>query len=127
MEKKPRYFQNVLRNQAIANRKTQTNAEEILWEELRNRKLAGLKFRRQFPISRFIIDFYCAEKLLGIEVDGGYHGDNLKSDQERSEVLKKHGIRMIRFNNAEIFEDLESVLSKIIATTTHDSVWPAEN
>ena len=95
-------------------RKVATPAEVILWEEIRNRKLGGLKFRRQYPVLGFILDFYCAEKSLGIELDGSIHDSQDEYDKWREKVILEKGIRIVRFTNQEIIEDIEDVKRKII-------------
>ena len=94
-------------------RKRTTPAEVILWEEIRNRKLNGLKFRRQYPVSGFILDFYCAEKNLGIELDGSIHSTQEEYDKLREQIIIEKGIRILRFSNQEILENLEEVKTKI--------------
>jgi len=94
-------------------RKRATPAEVMLWEEIRNRKLNGLKFRRQYPVSGFILDFYCAEKNLGIELDGSIHDTQKEYDQIREQLISESGIRILRFSNQEIMENLEEVKTKI--------------
>ena len=95
-------------------RRAPTPAEDALWQRLRNRQLAGAKFRRQHPIDRYIVDFYCADAQLVIEVDGSAH-DEPNHDAERQEVLETLGLRVLRFRNAEVFERIEDVLSAIMA------------
>ena len=95
-------------------RKVATPAEVILWEEIRNRKLGGLKFRRQYPVLGFILDFYCAEKSLGIELDGSIHDTQKEYDKLREKVILEKGIRICRFSNQEIVENLEEVKRKIL-------------
>ena len=94
-------------------RKRATPAEVMLWEEIRNRKLNGLKFRRQYPVSGFILDFYCAEKNLGIELDGSIHDTQKEYDQIREQLISESGIRILRFSNQEIMENMEEVKTKI--------------
>ncbi|MDW8141457.1 MAG: endonuclease domain-containing protein [Candidatus Bipolaricaulota bacterium] len=89
--------------------------ESILWEYLRRRQLCGLKFRRQHPIGEFIVDFYCAEHKLIIELDGAIHEQQRERDQERTEILQRQGYRVLRIKNAEIEQDLEGVLQRITA------------
>jgi len=95
-------------------RKNQTLSEEILWNELKGKKL-GVKFRRQHPIYKYIADFYCHEKKLVIELDGEYHLDSDQKDYDkyRSGDLKEFGIQVIRFTNDEITTELENVITKI--------------
>jgi very-short-patch-repair endonuclease len=98
-------------------RTNQTRAEMILWSELRNRKLDGYKFRRQHPIGRHILDFVCAERKVAIELDGNHHelNDQYRNDQERTDHLEQYGYKVIRFRNAEVFDDLAGVLDRIRA------------
>ncbi|MFY0684691.1 MAG: DUF559 domain-containing protein [Balneola sp.] len=95
-------------------RRNQTKAEEILWKEIRARKL-GIKFRRQYGIGPYILDFYAPSIKLAIEVDGGIH---LKKeveikDRNRDAFLNKNEIHVLRVKNEEIEKELEKVLSKI--------------
>lgn len=96
-------------------RKNPTEAERVLWERLRDRRLNGYKFRRQHPIGGYVLDFYCAEAHLGIEVDGGVHlnVEQAVDDQRRSQDLARMGISILRFWNSEVLADLERVLSRI--------------
>ena len=96
-------------------RKTQTEAEKILWKALWNHGFANLKFRRQHPVKWFIADFYCHDFKLVLEVDGGIHNSEIQSehDENRTSALEELGIRVIRFSNEEILNNLESVLQKI--------------
>ena len=96
-------------------RKDMTLAEEILWKNLKNRKLDGLKFRRQHPLDIFIADFYCHEKKLVIEVDGNVHDipERKEYDDGRSYLLEEKGIRIIRFRNEEVINDIKMVINKI--------------
>ena len=74
-----------------------TPAESQLWNALRGRKLGGLKFRRQHPVGRFILDFFCAEYRLVVEVDGEIHATQIEHDTERTRLLGEFGYRVIRF------------------------------
>lgn len=97
-------------------RKNQTKAEEYLWQLLRNRQLYNLKFRRQHPLkANYVLDFYCAEAKLAIELDGIIHDskDQKEYDNLRTEVIKNYDIEIIRFKNEEIFNYIEKVLYKI--------------
>ena len=98
-------------------RKNQTNAEELLWQLLRNRQLNNLKFRRQHPIfPAFILDFYCNEKKIAIELDGSHHNeaDQKTYDEDRTGQLSLIGIKVIRFANSEVINDTERVLQQIL-------------
>jgi very-short-patch-repair endonuclease len=99
-------------NNAKQLRLNMTEAEKVLWEELRKNKLEEYKFRRQHPLHNYIADFYCHALKLIIEVDGDYHltKEQKINDQERTELLKLNGIDVIRFNNKEILEELDKVL-----------------
>lgn len=96
-------------------RHSSTNAEKILWQHLRNRKLNGLKFRRQHPINKFVADFYCHEKKLAVELDGAVHDEkeNKDYDKARTGELSELGIIVIRFSNTEIENNIEKVINKI--------------
>ncbi|MGJ0515835.1 MAG: endonuclease domain-containing protein [Methylomicrobium sp.] len=94
-------------------RKNQTNVEQLLWKRLRNRQLLGQKFRRQFPIEPYIVDFVCLELKLIIELDGGQHAEQMDYDQQRSRYLEQRGFNMIRFWNNEIIENIEGVLETL--------------
>ena len=99
-------------------RKNQTESETLLWSKLRSRQLSGFKFRRQHPIGHYILDFYCTEAHLAIEIDGGQHAEdeNCKRDKLRTEYMKRKGIQVIRFWNNDVLEHLEDVVSEIEAT-----------
>lgn len=96
-------------------RKNMTPAEKALWEKLRNRKLAGFRFRRQHPIHIVVVDFFCYDALLVIEVDGEVHDTSYQKerDVERTKMLNGFGLREMRFENSEVIKDIESVLKKI--------------
>ncbi len=103
--------------EAAANlRKNMTLSELILWRKLKDRNLLKVKFRRQHPISRYIVDFYCHEKKLVIEIDGEIHSDAeiKKYDLERSAELERYGIRLLRFSNHQVQFNIDFVLSKIL-------------
>ena len=101
-------------------RKNSTPAEKILWNHLRNRQLYGPKFRRQHPIPPFIVDFYCAQIHLVIEVDGEIHNFQQDQDQSRQEWLEENGYKVIRFTNDQIFNQLDWVLTEIMKTYEFD-------
>ena len=96
-------------------RQESTKAEKLLWAELRNKKLNGLKFRRQHPIDKFVLDFYCHERKLAIELDGSIHDVKVNKDYDeaRSAMLGELGIYTLRFQNDEVINNIESVLQKI--------------
>jgi very-short-patch-repair endonuclease len=90
-----------------------TEAEKRLWSKLRRKQLEGAHFRRQRPIASYVVDFYCHEARLIIEVDGGQHADQVAQDLARTRDLKELGFHVIRFWNNEIFENIEGVLERI--------------
>ena len=105
---------------AIELRRGQTPIEERLWRELRSRRLAGMKFRRQHPIGNFIVDFFCADKRLVVEIDGDSHADQITYDEKRTKWMEHQGYRVIRFTNREVLHQLSAVLEKIIQVCSND-------
>jgi very-short-patch-repair endonuclease len=94
-------------------RNNMTEAEKLLWAKLKNRKLSGYKFRNQHPVYRYILDFYCHEKLLAIEIDGDIHKDRKDYDEYRDEFMKSLDIKTLRFHNHEVLHNIDTVLQKI--------------
>ena len=96
-------------------RKVLTPAERKLWNAIRNGKLDGYKFRRQHPIGRFYLDFYCHEKKLCIEVDGTIHNlkENQEYDKSRTAELERMEIKVIRVKNKQVMSNLSWVLAEI--------------
>jgi very-short-patch-repair endonuclease len=96
-------------------RKSETNAEKLLWERLKSKKFYGYKYRRQHPISQFMVDFCCHELKLVIEVDGEIHNKPEKKeyDENRTAELEKYELKILRFTNNEIENDIEQVLHSI--------------
>jgi very-short-patch-repair endonuclease len=101
-------FRKQLRNRS-------TSAEAVLWTELKSRKLDGRKFRRQQSIGNFIVDFYCAEEKLIIELDGESHGDysKIEEDLKRDNTLIAEGYKVLRFENRVVFQDIEWLKEQI--------------
>ena len=101
-------------------RRRPTEAEKKLWSRLRNRQLVGVKFRRQHLIGHFVIDFYCHEARLAIEVDGDNHAEEYQAayDNLRTAELESHGVRVLRFWNNEVLNNIEGVLDAILAALT---------
>lgn len=95
-------------------RKATTKAERILWSALSGRKCGGRKFRRQHPIEPYIVDFYCAEANLVVEIDGESHEGRLDDDRRRDEYLEKIGLRIMRVTNDEVLENLDGVAEVIL-------------
>ncbi|MCY1312130.1 hypothetical protein D9M70_625240 [compost metagenome] len=94
-------------------RSNMTDAERHLWYYLRAHRFLGLKFKRQEPIGRYIVDFICLECRLVIELDGGQHQDQVGRDAERDRWLAEQGFRVLRFWNHEVLGETESVLEVI--------------
>ena len=97
-------------------RKKQTPQEQKLWNILRNRQILGFKFKRQFPIGNYIVDFACLETKLIIEVDGGQHNttEAIIYDNDRTRYLQNQGFNVLRFWNNEIDDNIEGVYLKIV-------------
>jgi leucyl-tRNA synthetase len=102
----------ILRDHARENRQVSSEAEEMLWQNIRNRKL-DYKFRRQHPIANFIVDFVCLQKKLVVELDGNDHKQNRDYDQERTKKLEELGYKVVRFWNDEVLKNMPGVLEKI--------------
>ena len=104
-----------LKSKRKALRNNLTAAEAVLWRSLKNKQLEGRRFRRQFSIGNYILDFYCHSEKLGIELDGAHHftDEGILRDKLRTEYLNKHGVRILRFENELVFTRHESVLSEI--------------
>jgi very-short-patch-repair endonuclease len=96
-------------------RNNPTQAEAFLWGYLKNSQLEGRKFRRQSSFKSFIVDFYCPEENLVVELDGDLHFDEkaIKDDEQRTKKLAEEGLKVIRFENQEVLLNLDGVLSKI--------------
>jgi very-short-patch-repair endonuclease len=92
---------------ARTQRRHTTSAENVLWQALRGRRLAGLKFRRQVPLLAYTLDFLCVERRLVVELDGSGH--------ERTREIEAHGLQVIRFRNERVLQDIDAVLAVIAA------------
>jgi very-short-patch-repair endonuclease len=107
-------------------RKESTPSERILWRHLRNRQLANYKFRRQHEIGRYILDFYCPDKRLSVELDGGGHNylGNRCRDEKRTTFLANQGVIVLRFWNNQVQENVSDVLQAILfALDDAPSAW----
>src|SRR5664280_1635284 len=91
-------------------RRNQTDAEQVMWYQLRNRQMLGCKFRRQQAIVPYIADFLCIEPKIVIELDGGQHLEQQEYDEQRSQYLRQLGNRVLRFWNHEVLQELDAVL-----------------
>lgn len=105
-------------------RRQSTDAEKLLWYHLRAHRMAGFKFRRQFIIEPYIVDFACLEAKLIVEADGGQHVTQQKEDAARTAKLERLGYRVLRFWNHEILNDTQSVLAHVHKTLTDSQPAP---
>jgi len=103
-------------------RRNSTSAEAELWNLLKGKKLEGRKFRRQYSICKYILDFFCVSEQLAIELDGDLHGDYIviQKDEEREKYLESLGIKLIRFENRMVFQEPEDVLNTIKSVFKHE-------
>jgi len=90
-----------------------SDAEQILWQCLRNRQVGNFKFRRQHPLGRYVLDFVCLEAKLVIKLDGGQHLDRADYDQKRTRWLEQKGFHVLRFWNHDVINNREDVLDVI--------------
>ncbi len=104
----------IIRQRSRELRQPLTPAEQKLRSVLRNRNLGGFKFRRQHPIGHFIVDFYCAEKHLVIEIDGDVHSQQIEYDLTRSDWLQSLGYTVLRYQNQQILHQLDEIACDII-------------
>lgn len=96
-------------------RKDQTFCEKIMWQYLRDRRLLGVKFRRQYSVDKFVIDYYCPELKLAVELDGSVHDnpEQKEYDKQRQLYLEKFGIRLVRITNDELMSNANMAFKKI--------------
>jgi len=108
-------------------RKNLTEAEKALWKNLRGKRLEGLKFFRQYGIGAYIVDFYCPQRKLVIEVDGGQHflEEGKNHDGQREKYMSSLGIRTLRFKNTDILNNLDGVWERIVEVTKELSPTPS--
>ena len=102
-------------------RNNMTSAEALLWRALKGRGTGGMKFRRQQGVGPFILDFYCPEHRLGIEIDGSSHDYKYEYDEKRTEYLRSQGIRLLRFSNQQVFTSMQGVLAEIAREANRDT------
>jgi len=102
-------------------RRRMTTAERTLWSQLRSRTLAGYKFKRQVSIDQYVVDFYCAQKKLILEIDGTVHGfsQQRQHDQQRQRDLESHGFTVLRFTNSQIKNSIGTALNSILERLEH--------
>ena len=97
-------------------RRRATFAEELMWQSLRARRLSGLKFKRQFPIGPYVVDFHCAEHQIAVELDGGSHIYRSRYEKKREAFLVERGIQILHFRNYDVIAAKQWVLNRIAAT-----------
>ncbi|MBL0175584.1 MAG: endonuclease domain-containing protein [Ignavibacteria bacterium] len=110
-------------------RRHQTRAEALFWDQVRNRQLHGLKFYRQHPVfvdedgreTFYILDFYCHQVRLGIELDGRIHEHRIDGDRRRTMILKQRGVQVLRFTNDEIEKNMNAVMSTLLSAVDNDA------
>lgn len=104
-------YNKILKSPSRELRSNMTDGEQILWQKLRGKQILGVQFYRQKPILNFIVDFYCPKAKLIIECDGSQHytEDGLFADRQRDEALNQLGLRVLRFSNFQIIDELEAV------------------
>ena len=105
-----------LKKRARRLRKNMTDAEVKLWNHLRRKQIKGLQFFRQRPIGNYIVDFYAPEAKLVIEVDGGQHyeDEGVEYDEKRDAFLEGYGLKVVRFSNLDVIQNIEGVVKRII-------------
>jgi very-short-patch-repair endonuclease len=105
-------------------RRNQTDAERVLWFRLRDRRLAGLKFKRQVPVDRYVADFVCADAKLIIELDGGQHVAREAEDARRTAALEAFGYLVLRYWNNDVLNNIDGVLADILITINRQAPEP---
>src|SRR5215475_10909412 len=106
-------------------RRSSTDAEGFLWNRLRRRQLEGQKFRRQFPMFGFIVDFVCLEARLVVELDGSQHAEREDYDRMRTRTLELNGFSVLRFWNNEVLKNCEGVLAAMLLHLRGATLTPA--
>ena len=107
-------------------RTAMTDAERRLWQSLRLQQFDGYKFRRQHPLGHYVVDFVCLEAKLVVEVDGGQHSERQDYDASRTEWLSQRGLRVVRFWNHEVMNDIEAVKAVIWEALCENSQPPSQ-
>ena len=113
-------------NTALAKklRKNLTDAERRLWQQLKRRKIAAVKFRRQQPLGPFVVDFVCFERRVIVEVDGGQHAERVANDEQRTRWLEAQGYRVLRFWNNDVIANTAAVAQAILDAVDNKSDPP---
>jgi very-short-patch-repair endonuclease len=105
-------------------RRDQTDAERKLWFRLRDRRLNGMKFRRQMPIKSYVVDFCCESVRPIVELDGGQHAERSSEDAKRTADLEAFGFLVLSFWNNDVFDNIDGVVETIVATATQEPPHP---
>jgi very-short-patch-repair endonuclease len=105
-------------------RRNQTDVERLVWFRLRDRRLAGWKFKRQVPIDRFIVDFFCADAKIIVELDGGQHDQDKEREANRTRILEAMGYLVLRFWNNDVMRNIDGVLEEILSTINQQRSEP---
>jgi very-short-patch-repair endonuclease len=106
-------------------RRDQTDAERTLWFRLRDRRLNGMKFRRQMPLKSYVVDFCCESARLVVELDGGQHAIRIDEDAKRTADLESFGYVVLRFWNNDVLNNIDGVLEIIVATASQEPPHPS--
>jgi len=114
MSRKVIYYRPYLKEISRNLRKRCTKAEKILWQQLRRKQLKGYQFYRQKPIDKYVVDFFCFELMLAIEIDGITHNDKSEYDDNRDGDIMKQGITILHFYDTDIHENLLGVMELLI-------------
>ncbi|MEF9426891.1 MAG: endonuclease domain-containing protein [Candidatus Mariimomonas ferrooxydans] len=109
------YYNTKLKKHSQELRKNMTDAEKLLWSQLRRKQLKNIQFYRQRIIGNYIVDFYCPKANLVIELDGGQHytDNGISKDRIRDNYIKKQGLRVLRFSDRDLFNNLNGIIEKI--------------
>jgi very-short-patch-repair endonuclease len=115
LEKLMLFYNKKLKNYLRQLRKDMTDAEWLLWSKVRRKQLKGYQFYRQRIIGNYIVDFYCPKASLIIELDGGQHyeEEGIIKDKIRDDYMKRQGLKVIRFSDTDVFEDIDGLIEKI--------------
>jgi len=113
MQRKILLYNPILKELAKQLRKNMTLSEVLLWNELKNKKLLKMDFDRQRPILNYIVDFYCKDLMLAIEIDGDSHNEKYEQDRKRQKELEDVGVRFLRFDDLEVKKNMDNVLREI--------------
>jgi len=116
----------ILKNIAQELRKSSTLSEVLLWRHIKGRQMLGFDFGRQKPINNFIVDFFCAELMLAIEIDGDTHNYKINYDIERQSKIEAFGVKFLRFTDTEVKQNIEGVLQIIELWILHNGRSPLE-